>query len=269
MIHTSNELQLPSWLDNFIFNDLKAKYCPVNADMVVVDWDKSNVLNYLGTYFPRSYAEAYFIFNRLCDLCSHLLKKEEISIFDFGCGTGGEIIGLIAAISERSESCKKINVVGLDGNIYALRLFEKVVKKACAKSSILINHKIIPYTIDDFYDLSVLDSIMNQHYDIIISFKAICEFVTKQRFEQDNAYEYIVKFMLPKLSNEGVMLLADITTYNDVSQEWLPNMLDTGLSKTKCKIIAKNQGYNQPFFITHTQCQRDVSKIAWRLISNK
>lgn len=264
-----NELQLPNWLDDLIFNKLKAKYCPVNTDMVVVDWDKSNVLNYLGTYFPRSYAEAYLIFNHLCDLCSDIFNKEEISIFDFGCGTGGEIIGLIAVISERSKSCKKINIVVLDGNIHALRLFEKVVKKACTKFSILINHKIIPYTIDDFYDLSVLDSIMDQHYDIIISFKAICEFVTKQRFEQDNAYEYIVKFMLPKLSDYGVMLLADITTYNDVSQDWLPNMLDAGLEKVECNIITKNQGYNQPFFITHSQHQRDVSKIAWRLISNK
>ena len=60
----SNEVHLPKWLDEYIFTQLKANYCPSCSDMTVIDWDKSNVLNYLGTYFPRSYAEAYCIFKR-------------------------------------------------------------------------------------------------------------------------------------------------------------------------------------------------------------
>ena len=58
-----NNVILPRWLDNLIFERLGAKYCRSNADMTVIDWDKNNVLNYLGTYFPRSYAEAYCIFS--------------------------------------------------------------------------------------------------------------------------------------------------------------------------------------------------------------
>ena len=55
-------MKLPLWLDNLIFNELKAKYCPRNSDMTNIDDDKAKTLNYLGTYFPRSYAESYCIF---------------------------------------------------------------------------------------------------------------------------------------------------------------------------------------------------------------
>ena len=58
-----NTVILPQWLDNLIFDRLGAKYCRSNADMTVIDWDKNDVLNYLGTYFPRSYAESYCIFS--------------------------------------------------------------------------------------------------------------------------------------------------------------------------------------------------------------
>lgn len=46
-----DNLCLPSWLDQLIFTDLKANYCRSNSDMTVIDWDKKDVLNYLGTYF--------------------------------------------------------------------------------------------------------------------------------------------------------------------------------------------------------------------------
>ena len=50
---------LPTWLDKLIFQKMGAKFCRSNADMTVIDWDKADMLKYLGTYFPRSYAESY------------------------------------------------------------------------------------------------------------------------------------------------------------------------------------------------------------------
>ena len=41
-----------------------------------------------------------------------------------------------------------------------------------------------------------------------------------------------------------------------------------GLAKAGCKVVAKNNGYNQAFFVTHSKVKEDVSKIAWRLILN-
>ena len=119
-----DRVSLPKWLDDYIFNQLKANYCPSNSDMTVIDWDKSNVLNYLGTYFPRSYAEAYCIFSEYFK--QHLKEwqnRESVSVFDFGCGTGGEIIGLLTAIEERLPYIEQVEIIVLDGNHTALRLF--------------------------------------------------------------------------------------------------------------------------------------------------
>ena len=52
MIAMAINVNLPQWLDEYIFGDLKANYCCSNSDMTVIDWNRSNVLNYLGTYFP-------------------------------------------------------------------------------------------------------------------------------------------------------------------------------------------------------------------------
>ena len=236
--------------------------------MVVIDWGKDDVLKYLGTYFPRSYTEAYCIVSQYLDVANPFSEKTEVSLFDFGCGTGGEIIGTITAIIEKNLNLQHINILALDGNYFALRTFEKILVKYCTKSSIHITYKVIPLEIDDFYDLSVLDSVIDQKFDMVISFKAICEFVTKQRFEQNNAYTHMAKFFLPRINSGGILLLADVTTYNNVSQEWLPHMMDEGLAKANCKVVAKNNGYNQAFFVTHSRKKEDISKIAWRLILN-
>ena len=260
-------VSLPQWLDDYIFNQLKANYCPSNSDMTVIDWDKSNVLNYLGTYFPRSYAEAYCIFHKFYgkDFLSWFYRNK-ISIFDFGCGTGGEIIGLISAIVHLIPNVKWVEITALDGNHAALRIFESVIKEYSVHVNINITYRIIPIVIEDFYDLSILDSVLTNEFNIIISCKSICEFVTKERFEKQNPYEHIVKTFLPKLDTLGAMFLVDVTTYSNVSQEWLPLMMDKGLSKTNCKVVMKNEGYNQKFTVSHSRREKDISKVAWRII---
>ena len=78
------EITLPQWLDDLIFKELKAQYRPQYADMTNIDDDKEKTLNYLGTYFPRSYAESYCIFSEFFkNNKSDLADKEELSIFDF------------------------------------------------------------------------------------------------------------------------------------------------------------------------------------------
>lgn len=259
--------RMPQWLDEYIFTNLKANYCCSNSNMTVIDWDKKNVLNYLGTYFPRSYAESYCIFQDYFQQeQTDWGNKNSISIFDFGCGTGGEIIGLLMAISESLPHVKTVDILSLDGNQDALRLLEQIIDVVSSHINITIRNKIAPVRIDDFYDLSILDSLLTDNFDIIISFKAICEFVTKECFEKQNAYKHIAQSFLPKLKMGGIMLLVDITTYNNVSQEWLPRMMDQGLSDAGCYAVQKNDGYNQTFLVSHSRKKNDVSKVAWRII---
>ena len=263
-----NKVELPEWLDELLFKDLNANYCPTGTDMSVIDWDKNDVLNYLGTYFPRSYAESYCIYSALFRCYpENWNTRSSISIFDFGCGTGGEIIGLLMAINQCLPNVKEVSVRGLDGNQCALRIFETIVNECSLHISFsIVSVRICPIEISDFYDMTIIDTIITDSFDIIMSFKAVCEFVTKERIEEQNAYKQIALTLLPKLKENGILVLADVTTYNNVSKEWLPMMMDKGLSPFYNSIIGKNDGYNQNFIVSHSKRKNDLSKIAWRIL---
>lgn len=262
-------MTLPKWIDDLIFDTLGAKYKPSFSDMTNIYDSREETLNYLGTYFPRSYAEAYSIFSDYFgNYFPEWQNREEISIFDFGCGTGGEIIGLLTVLSEKFTKLKKVRIVALDGNQNALLKYEQIMgimQENIQFQCQIENHPAAIY-IDDFYDLNILNEVMNEQFDIIMSFKAICEFVTEQQFEQKNPYEHIAKFLLPKLGEDGILLLEDVTTYSHTSQEWLPKMMDKGLKVANCKIVMQNEGYNQTYTITHSHKSNDKSKVAWRMI---
>ena len=265
----TNSIQLPEWLDDLIYNQMQSKYCPSYSDMTNIDDDREKTLNYLGTYFPRSYAESYCIFTDYFKANgSNFANKDEVSIFDFGSGTGGEIIGLLTVLDEQFPNLKNVRVVALDGNQHALNVYDKIINELSKRLNVIVTNHDAAVIIDDFYDLSILNSVMKDSYDIIISFKAICEFVTKQQFEQHNPYEHIINFMLKKLKKDGVMLIEDVTTYSDTSQEWLPLMMDKGLLNAKCIVAKQNEGYNQVFYISHSHKTCDKSKVAWRLVKN-
>ena len=257
---------LPKWLDSFIFDDLSACYCRQNKDMVVLEWNKDEIKKYLGTYFPRSYAESFCIFSNYLSKESRVYKNcQELSIFDFGCGTGGELIGFIMAVVKHLPNIKKIVIRALDGNTYALRDLECILEKTSQVLHLDIESYLIPFIIDDFYDMKMVDNIITQSYDFIISFKAICEFVTKQQFEQQNPYEHIINLFMPKLSSKGVICLADITSFNAVSQDWLPIMLDNAAKTCNVDILYQNIGFNEDYHISHRSYSNDISKIAWRI----
>lgn len=257
---------LPKWLDDLIFGILSAKYSKKNKDLVVLEWEKDEVLCYLGTYFPRSFAESYHIFSNYFFKYKYQYQdKTSISLFDFGCGTGGELIGFIVAISEILPNIKVIELRALDGNVHELRYLEIILKEAASITGIQIESRLMPIVIEDFYDMKVVTDVITQKYDFVISFKAICEFVTKKQFEERNPYEHIINTFLPKLSDEGIVCIADITTYNDASNEWLAKMLDKASEACDVAVFERNQGYNEEFIVSHSLKRYDRSKITWRL----
>jgi len=87
------------------------------------DFDKI----YLGTYFPRSYAEAYCIMERLLGNRTYfeaLVDECELNILDFCCGTGGEILGLISILQEKLPTLKRIYIDAFDANeMYIFNIF--------------------------------------------------------------------------------------------------------------------------------------------------
>ncbi len=167
-----------------------------------------------------------------------------------------------------NQKIKQVRIVALDGNPHALKLYDQVLESFRTQTMLCVESLSAQVCIDDFYDLNILNSVIKKKFDAIITFKAICEFVTKQQFEKKNAYEYIANVLLPKLTTCGLLLFVDVTTYNNISSEWLPIMMDNGLFAANCNVIARNDGYNQSFVVKHSRINNDVSKVAWRMIRN-
>lgn len=264
----NNSVRIPAWLDDLIFNTLAAVYEPQNKDLVVLEWSKDEIQKYLGTYFPRSFAESLCIFSKyFSEKMDEYKKINEISVLDFGCGTGGEIVGFILAVSKILPHVKNINIRAFDGNRHTLKELESILSETSHKTNIEINHSIFPIEIEDSSDMETLDRIINQEFDFIISFKAICEFVTKQQFDSINPYKHFLNVFLPKLSDIGVICVADISSLNNTSKEWLPSMMDAALiSCGKADIVDRNSGFNECYYISHSRRKRDVSKIFWRIL---
>lgn len=287
--HHDNSVTLPDWLDRIIFNELGAVYNPDHFKFSYnLDHTKDDILVYLGTYFPRSYAEAYVI---MCNLLANITirstfaAKKRISILDLGCGTGGEIFGTMCAFVDVIGSNMSFDVVAIDGNQNATRIFERML--ACVKNvmSLEVKAQIGSISIDDKADMDLLGDVVKGSFDIILSFKAVNEFIQRKRFSE-NAYRHFTEILAPKLSDESFLVLLDITTRDDISGVFYPVIMNKGVNdfiKSNSEFATilplpcsqkdadcNNACYMQQHFrVSHSQKTSDLSKVSYRVIGRK
>lgn len=287
--HLNNSVILPAWLDHIIFNELGAVYNPDHFKFSYnLDHTKDDILVYLGTYFPRSYAEAYII---MCDLLANetvrlaFAAKSRISILDLGCGTGGEIIGAICAFADILGCDKTFNIVAIDGNQNATRMFDRVVSRVKNAGSFAIKANVGSMVIEDNADMDLLGEVMNEDFDVILSFKAVNEFIQRKRFG-GNAYVHFAEMLAPKLSAEGLFMLLDVTTRDEFSGVYYPVMMNKGINDfvknypefttlLPLPCMLKEADCNTPcyvqqrFRVSHSHRINDLSKVAYRVIGRK
>lgn len=257
---------LPQSLDNFLFSELQAIYSPTCKNMVALNYTEEDLRKYLGTYFPRSYAEAVYIFDTFFKKNKLLFSdKTELNIFDFCCGTGGEAIGLLTAIEDNFPHITTVHLSVLDGNTKAIRLFERIFAYFVSCKKLNVECKPMQYKIEDRDDLLALKNILRKNLDIILTFKAVCEFATRQRFESQNPYQCFAKFMLPYLSETGFICIEDITSRNEVANKWIPDMIAEAIDNSSYTILDKNYNARETVVVSHSHRTNDNSKIVWRL----
>ncbi|MBQ8423417.1 MAG: hypothetical protein IJY36_04045 [Coprobacter sp.] len=280
-------ITLPQWLDDYIYDELNIAYNPRPREVVLnPDQPYEFVRLYLGTYFPRSYAEAYCIVNSLLNnpqYYQRLSVKDELYLLDIFCGTGGEIIGAICALCSRLPNLQRIYIESYDANIEAIRFLYHVTEKLnlnIPNKAIYINP--LQFYIDNEQNFRDLLSIINNTYDFILCFKAINEFVQQQIF--NTPYSLISRGLLPKLSANGLFILTDVTTpvtinnitsyYPQIMNDQLNSLLRENddyatLVPYACRAHENecNGCYMQDiFYVTHRYKQNDISKLVYRII---
>ena len=284
---TKNNLKvktrLSAWLDNYIFGSLNAEYAPdFQRFEYNLNLSPEDNLKYLGTYFPRSYAETFCIFDNIFTndvIKSKYALKTETSILSLGCGTGGDIMGLLTIINKHFASIKRINVVAVDGNEDALNILSQIVEQANRqfhKDVTLFTRQVV------FDRINAIDT--NSSFDFIITSKLINEIINKGKGRMDNSYYDFAQAFLPMLKEEGFMLILDVTTKVGAS-EFCPILLNRQVNqfvyehpdfvsiipipcanKDNCQVQCFSQ---KEFTVSHSRFANDKSRVAYRILVKK
>ena len=286
VLFRKNRTVLPHWLDKYIFESFGAEYSPEYTRYEYnLDLSKEEVKIYLGTYFPRSYSESFCIYD-------NLLKNENynqiigshniIKILDIGCGTGGELVGLITALTKYLSTSIIIHIDAFDGNEYSLSALRNIImmmKSQTHHTIDLVTH-FKKYALKSKIDTNDLE---DQVYEFIFCNKMVCELISHDVIPTE-AYRKIAKSLCPLLSDDGVFLLLDVTTKDTKAGVFYPlimnkelndyvnkhieysTLLPLACSKEHCRDSCFMQ---QTFQVSHSRKSNDESKVCYRILCHK
>lgn len=243
---------------------------------------------YLGTYFPRSFVEVKSIFEEFSQNSNYLSlvrERTSVSILDLGCGTGGDLFGLLSFLEKYEPSLESVKLLAIDGSQMALRFFEKIMAEFKKHSRLKIDYRIGPVFIESENDLNLVSDVLSDKYDLILSCKAICEMLAKRRIK-NKAYKQTASMLSSKLTDKGIMLIEDVTIKSPATEKFIPYMLNAELNEfvaendefaTIYPTACKDKEYkciNGCFFkkeirVTHSAKNNDISKIIYRIIGKK
>ena len=222
---------LPKWLYHYIFvqQGAKEKADPKDFRLNLESGEEKN-RDYLGTYFPRSFAESYCIHQNLFSYKSYhnlLEKKDLLRILSFGCGTGGDIVGLVCAIADMLPQIKNLDITAFDGNNIAIDYLSRILYLSPIQSRFNLKIHYVPMPISSLADLNHYLSGLGNDYDFILSFKFVNELMQMNIFNKDG-FKVFADRLAPLLSPEGLMTLLDVTP--PYCGEWQPKNLNRGIS---------------------------------------
>ena len=276
---------IPHWLDLALFNNLGAIYSPEYKKFEYnLDTDSEDIKVYLGTYFPRSYAESFCIFDDLFKSRQYLevLKQQpEINILDFGCGTGGELIGLVVALSKHLTDYKTTNIIAIDGNRKALTTLKELVELSSSNVRHNISLSCVERTIQNKNDLQI-SNVPECHF--ILNSKMACELISR-RIIEGNCYYKIVESLSKLLAEDGLIYMLDVTTKDEHSNLFYPQLMTQGLNSfvschkdyaTLLPLACNNWRdcreacfMQQTFNVSHSRKSGDESRVCYRIICKK
>jgi 2-polyprenyl-3-methyl-5-hydroxy-6-metoxy-1,4-benzoquinol methylase len=281
---------LPTWLDSLLFEKLEAKYAPSGAAQEYnrnLQLSKEKLQVYLGTYFPRSYAESFCIFDnlfRVPEIFDEYSGVQSLRLLDVGAGTGGNLLGLMSAMAANNVEVKQLKVVAIDGNENALAIASSILKEAVDHFPFEINLQIVQHTFLEMDQRTEDDNILfeQESFDFILSSKMINEMIALD----NDSYAIFLERFLPFLKPAGLCLLLDITSIPDAASDFSPIMLNNQVNRTLCdmadyqtllplpcnlyELECRVKCFSQKaFHVSHSRKSLDTSKVCYRVIGKR
>ena len=277
---------LPQWLDRYIFENLHASYAPEhNRYEYNLDLSDDELKVYLGSYFPRSYAELFCIVDNLFHhpFIRHTIQeKSSIRILDFGCGTGGELLGLLTALDKYVTKPLNISISACDGSEDALAIMEQLVSQCAEKSRHGISLECREKVVSTESDLN--GELLGADFDFIICSKMACELLS-HNVVKTNVYSKLAATLCPLLSKNGMLILLDVTTKDEKQKYFYPQLMNHELNKyisehrELATLLPLSCGCNsncteycfmqQTFIVSHSRKANDESRVCYRIIVPK
>lgn len=209
-------------------------------------------LEYLHHIFPRSFAESFKIFSNLLKnpvIKTRFQQKKTIRILSYGCGTGGDVLGMLAAFKEAGIGNSFFEVYAIDANKNALEKAQKLIKVAKIDGLIpeQVNFRYYTYWVKDF-DFGLKGWIdRNIKLDIIETSKFLNELLNPEyiedepRYKKQGVYYQFYQKVSPLLEANGLFVVIDVArlveidpiederskdTSNTPSEKWVAELLD-------------------------------------------
>ena len=209
------------------------------------------------------------------------LEQDEISVLDYGCGTGGEILGLITAIG-RHLPHTKISITAIDGNDGALAILKDLVE-CNPNKNIQVELSIFSQTLGTIEDVEKLAFGKND-YHFILCDKMVCELISKEVLPT-NAYAIMAKKLTAFLHENGLLIMLDVTTKDEHSGYFYPQLMNNAINDyvRKSRTIetllplscACHDGcrnfcsMQQTFNVSHSHKSNDESRVCYRVLCKK
>lgn len=219
---------LPAWLNNFIYNEVGAKEnCDWRKARQNLNNSHAENIDYLATYFPRTFTEICHIVKSMKNLTQYfdaISSKNSFRILSAGCGTGGDICGLIHALHTLKPQAT-FEVSLFDGNADALTICRKILKKLSEQEniSIVIRTDIVREIHGKADFREIRESFSEQ--DIIITSK----FLNEVLGYFPHAYYHFVSAFSKLLSEDGIMIINDVIC-KAYCEEFVPTYMNWDLN---------------------------------------